>query len=129
VDAIPLSEIKRSKTDATFQFGIDSKPHVRSKVFQGVFHLFEHDYNPNTKFWYGAAEVDCPYKALEDIQQQGLGWEFAVIVGLEDGRAGNARMMNAEFHGGRDGTYTLITLVGITSLRVGNGTPYEPSSE
>jgi hypothetical protein len=126
VDALPNTDLKSSKVDATFQFGLHSKPNVRSKVFQGVLHLFEHNYNPSTKFWYGAAEVDCTHQAVQDIQQQGMGWEFMIVVGLEDGRAGIASMMNASFHGGIDATYTLITLVGLTSLRDGNGLPYEP---
>jgi hypothetical protein len=126
VDAIPISDLKRSKVDATFQFGLSSKPNIRSKVFQGVLHLFEHNYNPTTKFWYGAAEVDCPYEALQDIQQQGMGWDFMIVVGLEDGRGGLAAMKNGEFHGAGDGIYTLITLVGLSTLTVENGVPCEP---
>src|SRR5882672_8639041 len=74
--------------------------------FPALIHLFEHDYDPQTKFWYGVADVSCNVpdiiaaaKRAGMPQPPGLLYDaidFTLRIEIE-GRFGLAKAMNSHF--------------------------------
>jgi hypothetical protein len=103
--------VKESKLLCKAVFGIDGQPETRSNTFDGVLHLFEHEYDPETTFWYGAAEIACNFQDFVAAQTKGRLTEFHISFSLEDGRGGAARNLNYRFD-----ELAKFTFVGFTKL-------------
>jgi hypothetical protein len=94
-------------------------------TYPAVIHLFEHEYDTETKFWYGVAEVVCTLKEIHDASQKaGLPHasgslnipKFKLRIELPDGRFGIALELNAMFDMDWESDHTKIAFFGETPL-------------
>ncbi len=109
-------EHRESKLDCKFEFWVDSKPQTLTKQFDGVLHLYEHQYDDDTYFWYGVADICCTYNDFNALKQVGMPTEFAINVRLSDGRVGASRDINSRFESNLESQSTKVALIGFTSL-------------
>jgi hypothetical protein len=100
----------------TFQFAIENKEGSQSPLFPGLFHLFEHQYDAETHFWYGVADIECTHEDMEVVQQKGMGCEFMILVTLPNGRTGACSMLNAEHRSDLQSDFTRVAMVGGSTL-------------
>jgi hypothetical protein len=108
--------ITASKEEAEFRFYIENKPDTFTAPFPGIIHLFIHEYDKETIFWHGVAEVACTDKDLFQAMHQGRGVEFLVSVVLADGRGGVAHLINSHFNKTPTDSYMRLAIVGFSIL-------------
>ncbi len=122
VDVIAMAGKEASIIAAKFecQFRLaDESGQVReflSPLVDGTFHIFVHEYDTKTYFWWGVAEIALtPTEFLSAIQAC-RPQDFAVDI-LVDGRPlGSASHRQSELSAGRTWQVCRVALVGTTML-------------
>ena len=92
------------------------RPETTSQEFDGVLHLFEHQYDSATVFWYGVAEIRCSIEQFDAAMHISTPEANCIGVTLDDGREGIARMLNSCCVIDQESTYTRVSLTGWTNL-------------
>jgi hypothetical protein len=108
--------VQEQKIECVIRFVFDHRPDTLSRPYDGVFHLFEHHYRAEFRFWYGVAEIACSQAELFSIVQQGDFADISVQVRFADGRRGRARQIHSSFDYREGAPTTTIAVVGIDSL-------------
>jgi len=103
-------DVNGSKVDCKFWFVVKGKP---SDMYLGQIHLFEHQYDPKTQFWYGVADVSCSFDDIGEIFGNGGEDDFGLSITLEDGRKGMAKAIGS---GQMQGSYFHVAVFGWTKL-------------
>lgn len=63
--------------------------------FRSEVHLFEHQYDPATHFWYGVAAIECSPEVFRNAVTEAGDWDrLELAITLPDGRFGAARVTN-----------------------------------
>lgn len=104
-----------SKVECVFRFYVDGEQHARSAPVSGVLHLFEHDYDEATKFWYGVADIACMYEEFHSAIRDCDPTKICIGVTLPDGRMGGARHLASQTIGVH-APHVRVTLFGFTLL-------------
>ena len=96
-----MSAPTSSKVDGEVVFMTGTTTRSVVARYPAIIHLFEHQYDPETAFWYGVAEVACTYHDIDrdsrtaGVLDPGEGLlhnpqEFPLRIELSDGRWGRA---------------------------------------
>jgi hypothetical protein len=94
-------------------FGVDGQPEQASERYRALANLFEHDYDPTIKFWYGVATVECDVKQVLNLKSKCPATDFVFFILLPDRRGGSARVLDAKVY---DEDNLQIAFVGVSGL-------------
>jgi hypothetical protein len=122
-----VQSLTSSKLDAKVTFLSAYPNKAASGPHAAVVHLFEHDYDAQTRFWYGVADVACTALQIDqdarrvEAPDPGKGFmhnpaKFLLRIQLEDGRLGLARHLSSSWESGISGEYARIVFFGESVL-------------
>lgn len=107
---------KESKVECTVMFSHDSNPSVKTGGLQGMFHLFEHEYDAIfPTFWYGVIDIACTPDEMEPTRKA-PSENVRIWILLADGRKGMARYVLAHVRTEHGDHNFRLAVVGISSL-------------